>query len=355
MYKLKQLKRKSGLLNQSNGQMFISIDDEQFSQSRIQYELPGKEVKTGEIVRSEYLFFVKPKLLILRGMLLILLLACSVGTWAQSDSSPVQTVCIGSEPYLVTATPGSTYTWTISPGTSGTEWRINGTGNNISVNWNIAGVYTLSVVERNAAGCVGQPQQVVVTVSERPVVIATPASQSICSGATTNIALSSNIGTATFAWTAALTSGTASGFSDGSGATIAQTLTNTTNAAATIAYIITPTANSSTGAPITVVVTVYPRPVPTITPTVNPVCFGTTGVVYTTEPGMTNYTWVAVGGLVTAGGTSTDNSVTLTWNGSGPYSVSVNYHNANGCASTSPTIQNVTVMPLPATSPIYHN
>jgi hypothetical protein len=355
MYKLKQLKRKSVLLNQSNGQVFNNIDAEQFSQSRIQYEQPGKEVKTGEIARSEYLFSVKPKLLMLRGMFLILLLACSVGTWAQSDPSPVQVVCIGSEPYLVTATPGSTYTWTITPGTSGTEWRINGTGNNISVNWNIAGVYTLSVVERNAAGCVGQPQQVVVTVSERPVVIATPASQVICSGATTNIALSSNIGTATFAWTAAMTSGTASGFSDGTGATIAQTLTNTTNAAATIAYTITPTANSSTGTPITVVVTVYPRPVPTITPTVNPVCFGTTGVVYTTEPGMTNYTWVAVGGVVTAGGTSTDNSVTLTWNGSGPYSVSVNYHNANGCASTSPTIQNVTVMPLPATSPIYHN
>jgi hypothetical protein len=355
MYILKQLKRKSGLLNQSNGQMFNNIDAEQFSQSRIQYEQPGKEVKTGEIVRSEYLFSVNPKLLMFRGMLLILLLTCSVGTWAQSDPSPVQTVCIGSGPYLVTATPGSTYTWTITPGASGTEWRINGTGNNISVNWNIAGVYTLSVVERNAAGCEGHPQQVVVTVSERPVVIATPASQAICSGATTNIALSSNIGTATFAWTAALISGTASGFSDGTGATIAQTLTNTTNAAATIAYTITPTANSITGTPITVVVTVYPRPVPTITPTVNPVCFGTTGVVYRTEPGMTNYTWVAVGGLVTAGGTSTDNSVTLTWNGSGPYSVSVNYHNANGCASTSPTIQNVTVMPLPATSPIYHN
>ena len=355
MRTLKQLKSKPGLLNQSNGRMFNIADGEQFSHNRIQSELPGGKNKTGEIIRSEYLFSVKPKLLLVRGTLLILLLACSVGTWAQSDPSPAQTVCIGSEPYLVTATPGSTYVWTITPGISGTEWRINGTGNNITVNWNIAGIYSLSVVERNSAGCVGQPREVVVTVSERPVVIATPASQTICSGATTNIALSSNIGTATFTWTAALTNGTASGFSDGTGATIAQTLTNTTNAAATIAYTITPTANSSTGTPITVVVTVYPRPLPTITPTANPVCFGTAGVVYTTEPGMTDYTWVAVGGLVTAGGTSTDNNVTLTWNGTGPYSVSVNYHNANGCASTSPTIQNVTVLPLPATSPIYHN
>ena len=355
MHTLKQLKSKPGLLNQSNGQMFNMSDAEQYSQSRILYDQPGKEGKTGKIIRSVYLLSVKPKLLMLRGSLLILLLACSVGTWAQSDPNPVQAVCIGSEPYLVTATPGSTYVWTITPGISGTEWRINGTGNNISIDWNIAGVYTLSVVERNSAGCLGQPREVVVTVSERPVVIATPASQSICSGATTNIALSSNIGTSTFTWTAALTSGTASGFSDGTGATIAQTLTNTTNAAATIAYTITPTANSSSGTPITVVVTVYPRPLPTITPTANPVCFGTAGVVYTTEPGMTDYTWVIVGGLVTSGGTSAANTVTLTWNGSGPYSVSVNYRNANGCASTSPTIQNVIVLPLPATSPIYHN
>jgi hypothetical protein len=180
MRTLKQLKSKPGLLNQSNGQLFNISDADQYSQSRILYDQPGKEVKTGKIIRSEYLFSVKPKLLLLRGTLLILLLACSVVTWAQSDPSPAQAVCIGTEPYLVTATPGSTYIWTITPGASGTEWRINGTGNNITVNWNIAGIYTLSVVERNSAGCVGQPREVVVTVSERPVVIATPASQTIC-------------------------------------------------------------------------------------------------------------------------------------------------------------------------------
>ena len=318
----KQLKGKPGLLNQSNGQTFNNADAER---------------------------------LLKRWMLLILILAYAAGAWAQSDPSPSQTVFKGNEPYLVTATPGSTYTWTITPGTSGNEWRINGTGNNITVDWNIAGAYTLSVVEKNSGGCLGQPRAVVVTVNERPDVTATPASEAICSGASTNIALSSNIGTATFAWTAALTSGTASGFSDGAGATIAQTLTNTTTAAATITYTITPTVNTITGTPITVVVTVYPLPVPTITPTVNPVCFGTAGVIFTTEPGMTSYTWAVKGGLVTAGGTSTNNTVTVTWNGSGPYSVSVNWVNAHGCTSTGPAEQNVTVTPLPSTSPIYHN
>ena len=318
----KQLKGKPGLLSQSNGQMFNNAVAER---------------------------------LLKRWMLLMLILAYAGGAWAQSDPSPSQTVFKGNEPYLVTATPGSTYTWTITPGTSGNEWKINGPGNNITVDWNIAGVYTLSVVERNSEGCLGQPKAVVVTVNERPDVTATPASEAICSGASTNIALSSNIRTATFAWTAALTSGTASGFSDGAGATIAQTLTNTTTAAATVIYTITPTVNTITGTPITVVITVYPLPVPTITPTVNPVCFGTAGVIFTTEPGMTSYIWAVRGGLVTAGGTSTDNTVTITWNGSGPYSVSVNYVDAHGCTSTGPAVQNVNVTPLPSTSPIYHN
>ncbi|MGD0755000.1 MAG: PKD-like domain-containing protein [Bacteroidales bacterium] len=331
----KQLKRKTGLLNQSNGRMFNNAIAELLSQNWIHKELPGRVIALLT--------------------LLMLLLACSGEVWAQSDTSPTQTVSRGNEPYLVTATSGSTYTWTITPGTSGSEWRINDTGNNITVDWNIAGVYTLSVVERNAGGCVGSPREVLVTVNDRPDVIATPSSQAICSGASTNIALSSNTGNATFTWTAVLTSGSASGFSDGAGAAIAQTLTNTSSAAATVTYTITPAVNGTTGTPITVLVTVYPLPLPTIAPSANPVCFGTEGVIYTTEPGMTSYSWAVRGGLVAAGGTSTDNTINVTWNGSGPYSVSVNYVNAHGCTSTSPAVQNVNITPLPSTSPIYHN
>ena len=355
MYTQKQLKREPVLLNQSNRLMFNNANAELFSRSEKVPEPPKKEVETDKMIKSKNHFSVKTEKLLLISTLMVLFLTFTCRVWAQSDPSPVQSVGLGNEPYLVTATPGSTYTWSITPGTSGNEWRINGTGNNITVDWNSTGVYTLSVVEKNAAGCTGQPQLVVVTVNELPGVTATPSSEAICSGATTNIALSSNIGTATFAWTAALTSGTATGFSNGTGATILQTLTNTTTSPATVSYTVTPTANGTTGNPITVVVTVYPLPVPTITPTANPVCFGSAGVVYTTESGMTNYTWVATGGIVSAGGTSSDNTIAVTWNGSGPYSVSVNYHNAHGCTSTSPTILNVTVTPLPVTSPIYHN
>lgn len=101
--------------------------------------------------------------------------------------------------------------------------------------------------------------------------------------------------------------------------------------------------------------TIEPAPIPTLTgPT--PICAGTTNNVYTTEPGMTNYTWaISAGGTITAGGTATDNTVTVTWNTAGAQTVSVNYTNAKGCAGLAPTIKTVTVDPLPNTSPIYHN
>ncbi|MBN2524546.1 MAG: hypothetical protein JXB24_14840, partial [Bacteroidales bacterium] len=100
----------------------------------------------------------------------------------------------------------------------------------------------------------------------------------------------------------------------------------------------------------TVTVTVNPLPTPTISgPT--PVCEGSTGNTYTTEAGMSNYTWtVSAGGTITAGGGINNNSVTVTWNTPGAQSVSVNYQNGFGCWATSPTVYPVTVNPAPTPS-----
>lgn len=65
-----------------------------------------------------------------------------------------------------------------------------------------------------------------------------------------------------------------------------------------------------------------------------PVCVGTTGSVYTTEPGMFNYTWaVSAGGTITGGGTPTSNTITIDWNVLGAQWVSVTYTGLNGCPS----------------------
>jgi hypothetical protein len=98
--------------------------------------------------------------------------------------------------------------------------------------------------------------------------------------------------------------------------------------------------------------TIYPifvnaLPVPVITGP-STVCVGSSGNVYTTQSGMANYIWnVSPGGNITAGGTTTSNTVTVTWNSAGTQTVSVNYTNANNCTGSTSTVNNVTVNPLP--------
>lgn len=78
------------------------------------------------------------------------------------------------------------------------------------------------------------------------------------------------------------------------------------------------------------------------------VCIDSSGNVYTTQPGMMNYQWtVSAGGQITSGGTSSDNTVTVTWISAGPQTVAVNYSNAGGCSSPFPAVFNVMVIASP--------
>jgi large repetitive protein len=99
-----------------------------------------------------------------------------------------------------------------------------------------------------------------------------------------------------------------------------------------------------TPTPTTKTITINPRPVPTING-ITTVCNGTTGVIYSTEPGTTGYIWTVSGGNITSGlGT---NQIFVTWNTAGTQNVCVNYTDANGCTATSPGCLPVVVHPLP--------
>jgi hypothetical protein len=69
------------------------------------------------------------------------------------------------------------------------------------------------------------------------------------------------------------------------------------------------------------------------------VCAGSAGIIYTTEPGMSNYVWViSTGGTIIAGlGT---NSATVNWNTAGAQTLSVTYNSL-----PVPTVKNITVLP----------
>ena len=78
------------------------------------------------------------------------------------------------------------------------------------------------------------------------------------------------------------------------------------------------------------------------------VCQNSSGNIYITQSGMSNYQWVvSAGGTVISGGTSSASSINITWNAAGAQSVSVNYITPAGCTAASPAVNNVTVNPAP--------
>jgi hypothetical protein len=137
----------------------------------------------------------------------------------------------------------------------------------------------------------------VVTVNPTPNVVALPASQTICSGANTSIALSTTNGVAgaTYSWTV-VQSGVTGATAD-TGATINQTLTATGSTAGTATYTITPNAGGCNGSPITVIVTVNPLPDVVAAPNAEAICSGaTTNINLNTSNGVAGatYSWTVV-------------------------------------------------------------
>jgi uncharacterized protein (TIGR02145 family) len=89
---------------------------------------------------------------------------------------------------------------------------------------------------------------------------------------------------------------------------------------------------------------------PIITITGNTSVYQGSSEIYTTQPGMTGYTWTySPGGNGVSGGTVTDNTITIQWNTLGAQWVRVNYTNADGCSATDPFQLDVTVLPNPVT------
>jgi hypothetical protein len=76
---------------------------------------------------------------------------------------------------------------------------------------------------------------------------------------------------------------------------------------------------------------------------------GSTGNVYTTDPGMTNYQWTVTGGTITSGGGSGDNTVTVTWPTTGNHQISVVY-NSNISASKQVSVYSISPVSLSVTA-----
>ncbi len=236
---------------------------------------------------------------------------------------------------------GAVYNW-YSGSCGGT---FVGSGSSISVTPSSTTTYfVLAQGTCNTTGCAS----VTVTVNPVPFATASPSSQSICSGNTTSIALSSFTPGTSFSWTVAQSG--VSGAFGGSGTSIAQTLNTSGTSPGTATYTITPVANGCIGSPITVVVTVNPIPFATATPNSQTICSGNSTLISLgSNVSGTSFNWTVaqtgVSGATNSSGSSITQTITTTGGVSGTAIYTITPV-ANGCSGT-PIIVSITVDPSP--------
>jgi len=244
--------------------------------------------------------------------------------------NPVPTAAINVVSSLVCPNDNATVNFTGTPNST-IQYSIN-SGAVQSVLLNSSGQFTLNqtitantaftlidvkTLDSNGNTICTQPVNSVktITIKPIPVVIATPSPSTICSGATTNIALLSSPAGATFAWTATQTA--ISGASAGSGNTISQILTSNSNLLGTANYSITPTLDSCVGLPVSSIINVNPLPVATATPAFSTICSGNSvNIPLTSSLTGTTFSWVSsqnnVSGANVGNGNLINQSLTLT-------------------------------------------
>jgi gliding motility-associated-like protein len=168
--------------------------------------------------------------------------------------APVPNICMGDSIYVNTyASYGVApynYNWSFNP----TGVPSLGTGFGTSITFPNIINNTIFAIITDACGNTAI-DSLPITVNYAAVV-ATPSSDSICSGETTAINLTSPATGSTFTWTVVQNGVT--GASAGSGTSIAQTLTTTTSSQGSVTYTITPQNVGCTGDPITVTIIVNP-------------------------------------------------------------------------------------------------
>ncbi len=194
-----------------------------------------------------------------------------------------QAICSGFTTNLIlnSTVATSQYTWTatsikgFTTGFSNQSTAIAGPISHTLINSSNSTIDTVRYVIRAIAnGCNSPDTNIYVLVYPTPVT--SGSTQTLCSNDTANFTPSSTLAGTTFNYIASLTSGTLSGFSNGSGP-IKQKLTNAGNIPGVVRYTITPTGpgpSSCVGTSVYFDVTVNPIPILTVSSS-STICSGT--------------------------------------------------------------------------------
>lgn len=279
-----------------------------------------------------------------------------------------QTICSGepSNIALNSTESGTTFTWTAAVQTAPSGGAITGqgggSGTSIAQTLNNSGT-TAGVIRYTVTptvnGCPGANFTVDVTVN--PIPVGSAADQTICSGATSSVALNSTVSGTSFTWTTAVqtapSGGSITGHGAGSGTSIAQTLINSGTTAGVIRYTVTPTANTCPGSSFTVDVTINPTPLGSGSP--ESICSGSSSsVTLNSTVSGTTFTWAAAiqttpsGGTITGHSAGSGTTIAQTLNNSGTTAGVIRYSvtpTANTCPGAIFTVD-VTINPQPGGS-----
>jgi uncharacterized protein (TIGR02145 family) len=274
-------------------------------------------------------------------------------------NSPLrETVCSAASPMItLTGTPTvTTFSWTAS-GSSGNVTGF-GPGNGLVINQNLFNTgfdheivtYSITPSSPTCQGFATNYQVMVLPVSD---VYFSPVSQVICSQQTTGINLLSHVDSTSFTWTAIAGSPAITGYSNGSGALISQTLLNTGTVTDSVVYTVTPVSFGCTpGVPQTVVVKVKPAPHMTNTITAFTQCSSqVTTILLQSNFSSSTFAWTATGSSVNVSGyyPGAGSSIVQPLVNTGFSNESVTYSvtpSFNGCTGL-PTDFIITVYPVP--------
>lgn len=287
-----------------------------------------------------------------------------------TNSNLTQTICSGTSssaiPLTSSVTTGTTFSWVVNKTTNITTPINNGTstpipGITINNNSTTSGTVTYTVTP-TANACAGSSKNFVITVNPIPVI--SNLTSTICSGNEFDATPSNGNGNivpsgTTYSWAdpvsnpiGAITGGSAQSDQN----TISQTLTNTTNAPATLTYTVTPKSGASgscDGQPFTVTVTV--NPTPTLTQPENQVIcsnLNTQAITFNSNVVNTTYTWSNTNTTIGLGasGTGNINTFKATNTGITPQTATITVTpTANGCPGASKPFT-ITVNPTPKIS-----
>jgi len=268
--------------------------------------------------------------------------ACGNGAPAQlgvamnPPASPTITgpasVCVNSIGIVYSTQSGmSAYAWSVSPGgmiTAGLGTR------SITVSWTTVGAKTITVNYNTPAGCAAlSPTIYNVTVNALPAPTITgpnPACTGIPAVYTTQASMTG------YTWNIS-----AGGSITAGAGTNAITVTWNATGSQNVTVNYTNASGCTAAAPVSYPITVNQTTVPVITGS-NNVCVNSGFYNYSTQAGMTGYTWtISPGGVINYGAGT--NAITVSWINCSAQWVTANFTNPAGCSSPTMTQFDVTV------------